>query len=72
MGNPEVRKPAGKTRICEIAEYGQQPPNCSMPIKAAKQQDTVVTAERKWEIHGQEMVWKAIAKRITEMCYTYL
>jgi hypothetical protein len=32
-----------------MAECGQQLPNFSMPIKAAKQQDTVVTGGRKWE-----------------------
>jgi len=56
-GSPEVRKPAGKTRTCEMAECRRQPPNCSMPIKVAKQQDTVVTGEGKWEAMARK--WSA-------------
>jgi hypothetical protein len=52
-----------------MAESGQQLPNCSMPIKATKQQDIVVAGGRKWEAMARKWSEKSYKKE-SEECAT--
>jgi hypothetical protein len=51
---------------CEMAKCGLQLANRSMPTKAAKQQDIVMTGERKWEAMARKWSEKPLEKESEE------
>jgi len=55
-----------------MAECGWQPPNCSMPTKAAKQQDIGVTGGRKWEAMARKWSEKPKKKNQGNVLHTFI